>query len=141
MNGSITVVGVAQPQGNKSAFVINGRAVLVEGRRGKSRAAFKDWRAAVSREAGAWVKANGMPEPIAGGVVLEIEFHLPRPKSLPKRVVHHTKKPDVDKLSRLIGDSLTGIVFHDDSNVVELRAKKVYAKTVPCARISWSEVS
>lgn len=37
-------------------------------------------------------------------------------------------KPDIDKLARSTLDSLTGIVFDDDSRIVRLVATKVYAE-------------
>jgi Holliday junction resolvase RusA-like endonuclease len=37
---------------------------------------------------------------------MELHFFLQRPKSLPKRVVHHVKKPDCDNLEKSIMDSL-----------------------------------
>jgi Holliday junction resolvase RusA-like endonuclease len=36
-------------------------------------------------------------------------------------------KPDIDKLARSTLDSLTGIVFDDDSRIVRLTLDKVYA--------------
>ena len=38
----------------------------------------------------------------------------------------HTKKPDIDKLVRLVLDALTGIAYVDDSQVVLLYAEKSY---------------
>jgi Holliday junction resolvase RusA-like endonuclease len=52
---------------------------------------------------------------------------MPRPQSLPKRVTAHVKKPDVDKLSRCLLDSLKGVVWTDDSQVIVLSARKYYA--------------
>ena len=41
---------------------------------------------------------------------------------------YHTKKPDLTKLTRAVEDALTGIVWKDDSQVVEQDTKKVYCK-------------
>ena len=58
-----------------------------------------------------------------------MEFRFHRPKSLSKKVKHHTKKPDLDKLQRAIGDALTASgLITDDSCIVEWRARKVYAE-------------
>jgi len=65
--------------------------------------------------------------PFAGPVVVAVEFRLSRPKSLPRRVVHCVRKPDIDKLARNVLDGLTGVLFLDDAAVVDLRARKVYA--------------
>ncbi len=45
--------------------------------------------------------------------------------------------PDVDKLCRALLDALTDVVFEDDSQVVELRARKAYAEPgcEPCTRV------
>ena len=40
---------------------------------------------------------------------------------------HPRGKPDIDKLARSTLDSLTGIVFDDDSRIVQLAITKVYA--------------
>jgi crossover junction endodeoxyribonuclease RusA len=66
------------------------------------------------------------------GLLLEavrvtLAFYLPRPQSLPKRVTAHVKAPDLDKLTRAVFDALTGVVFHDDAQVVDLVATKRYA--------------
>lgn len=63
----------------------------------------------------------------AGAIQITLEYRLPRPTSLPKRVVSHTRKPDLDKLVRATLDALTGAVFVDDSQVEALGAIKVYA--------------
>jgi len=136
-SGRILVLGIPQPQGNKTAFVVKGRAVLVEGRRKESRASFQSWRQAVAHEAAAWAKLSGLPAPIDGPVRMDVTFSLPRPKSAPKRVLHPAARPDVDKLLRAVLDSLTGIVFTDDARVVKCNVEKKFATTTPGAEISW----
>ncbi len=44
----LTVVGVPQPQGSKTAYVRNGRAVVTEGRTASARENVAEWRRAVS---------------------------------------------------------------------------------------------
>lgn len=41
-------------------------------------------------------------------------------------VDHHIVRPDVDNAAKSILDSINGIVFEDDSQVIELRARKTY---------------
>lgn len=72
--------------------------------------------------------------PFAGPVRVAIVFHLPRPKghsgkkglkaSAPFHVV---TKPDGDKMVRCAWDALTGVVFVDDSQIVEWPGGKRYA--------------
>lgn len=78
-----------------------------------------------------------------GPVLLAVGFTLPRPK------VHYsaaglvkdrfidlrpTSTPDVDKLARAVLDALTGVLYRDDSQVVELKASKCYGRQ-PGARV------
>lgn len=112
------VAGVPAPQGSKNAYRRGGRVVLVE-----SSKKVKPWRAAVAQAATiAYLHA----EPIDGPVTVEVEFILPRPKSLPKRVIHMTKKPDADKLIRSTLDALSGIAYVDDNRVNRIVATKRY---------------
>lgn len=61
-----------------------------------------------------------------GAIYLEAEFIFSRPKSLPKKVNDHVKKPDLDNLIKALKDGLTGIVWKDDSQIVQLTARKDY---------------
>ena len=131
-----TVWGVAQPQGNKSAFVRNGRAILVEGRRKESREAFAGWRASIATAARDWQQSHMGVVFFDGPISVTVEFYLPRPASAPKRVVYPDKRPDLDKLSRAIFDGLKGVLVSDDSKAVDLIARKRFAVgTAPHARI------
>lgn len=69
-----------------------------------------------------------------GAISLECEFTFTRPKSLPKKVVDHLKKPDLDNLVKGIKDAMKGIIWKDDSMVVSLTARKVYGD-VPGVKI------
>jgi len=57
-------------------------------------------------------------------------FHLARPKSLPRKVKFHTKRPDLDNLTKAVKDGLKGVIYRDDSQVVYMRIAKRYC-TVP----------
>jgi Holliday junction resolvase RusA-like endonuclease len=129
---SFFVEGTPKSQGSKRAFVPKGgtRPVLVE----SAGAAHKDWRALVS------LTASQQKAKYAGAVKVQLEFAMRRPsyhyvsgdrrKSVkatsPQWVA---KKPDVDKLVRSVLDSLSGIVFDDDSQVASLVATKIYSAT------------
>lgn len=113
--------GMPKPQGSKRAFVVGNRAVMTE----SNKAGHKDWRATVTAEATA-AMAHRSPED--GPLRLEVTFYLPRPKSHPKtRRTWPIARPDIDKLVRSIADSLTHVVWRDDSQVVELVARKTWA--------------
>ncbi len=63
-----------------------------------------------------------------GPVGLHVDFYLPRPSGLPKSYRGpHLKKPDLDKLLRATKDALTGVLWEDDSHVVEVVTLKAYA--------------
>ena len=61
-----------------------------------------------------------------GAVRVTVAFWWSRPKSTKKTVIHKTTKPDLDKCLRSILDSLTGIAFKDDSQVVECHVFKSF---------------
>jgi Holliday junction resolvase RusA-like endonuclease len=67
------------------------------------------------------------PEPTKEAVELMTIFRLRRPASLPKKVRYHTRKPDSDNLHKVIGDLLTGLLYHDDAQVMRLIVQKDYA--------------
>lgn len=73
--------------------------------------------------------------PLTGGVRLTLAFYLPRPKSLPKSVVAHIKKIDLDKAVRGVGDALKGLAYRDDSQVCELVAGKYYVRVGEPVRV------
>jgi crossover junction endodeoxyribonuclease RusA len=67
---------------------------------------------------------------LAGPLALELQFFLPKPKSAPKtKRVWPTKKPDLDKLIRSIGDSLTGLIYVDDAQICHMVVDKDYDVT------------
>lgn len=87
----------------------------------------KGWQQLVAEGASRALEQTPDAELLTDGVRLTIAFYLPRPKSLPKRVTAHLKKPDLDKLLRGVKDALTKVVWADDSQVVEVVMSKQYA--------------
>ena len=64
-----------------------------------------------------------------GCVIITMKFYFTRPKYHAKMVdppMRHTKKPDVDKLSRTVLDALKGIAYKDDCQAA-ISADKWYA--------------
>jgi len=110
----------------------------------------KDWRSAINYHA-AVVK----PEtPIMGNVEAILDFYLPRPRShfgsgrnsqavrptAPRYPAGHMSG-DIDKLTRCVLDGITGVLIADDSQVVRLSARKLFADNItPGVRISVREV-
>ena len=45
-----------------------------------------------------------------------------------KGIIRPVKKPDVDNIAKAVFDSLNGIAYKDDAQVVELSMSKYYAE-------------
>ena len=117
--GLFWVDGDPIPQGSKTAYVVNGRAVLADANSKK----LKPWRKAIATAAAA--EFVGHPK-LVGPVVVHVEFRFVRGKTVKRD--HPSVKPDVDKLLRAVLDGVTDSgVWADDAQVVTLRGHKVYA--------------
>lgn len=132
---AIRVHGLPIPQGSKSASVIKGRAVL----RDANDKTLKPWRETVRQHAANYVlHHDGLP--LEGPVRAWLRFTFARPTSHYRsgRNAHLLKDGaaafpghscgDIDKLQRAIFDALTDAkVWGDDTQVVDVRARKFYA--------------
>ena len=89
-------------------------------------------RNAENRIADAALKAMGRNPPMIGPLWIQIVFGFPVPKSFSKarRVsalaggLNPTSKPDIDNLVKAIMDGLNGIAYFDDSQIVDIAARK-----------------
>ena len=71
-----------------------------------------------------------------GEIIAEIIAYFSIPKSFSKKKISEaiegkikpTKKPDTDNIAKTILDSLNGIAFEDDKQVVALLVKKLYGE-------------
>lgn len=76
-------------------------------------------------------------DPLQMPLALDLIFFMPIPKSssaLKKRqmangLIAHSCKPDLDNCIKFASDCLNGLVFHDDAQICEIRAKKIYSNT------------
>lgn len=121
MSLTFFVRGTPAPQGSKRAFVVAGKARLVEMSK-----RVKPWRRAVVDES-TRALAIRHGEALDGPVSVSLEFVMPRPK----RTKHPacTSKPDLDKLVRATLDGLViGGVIADDALVTRLVASKRFAR-------------
>jgi Holliday junction resolvase RusA-like endonuclease len=59
-------------------------------------------------------------------VIMRVWFYLAKPESCPKKRALPVVKPDLDKLCRSVSDSLAGIIYHDDAQIVQIEAYKFY---------------
>jgi len=106
-----------EPASQGSHSVINGRIVQVNS------AKHKRWRNAVAFAALDLVGTEW--ELIEDPIELSVIFYLPRPKTATREFP--AVMPDLDKLIRSVGDSLTGTVIRDDSRIITIHAQKLYA--------------
>lgn len=72
---------------------------------------------------------------------MRLAFYLARPKSLPKKVVHHIKKPDNENLSKSILDALESIFYRNDSQIIDLRVTKEYTQETPRVEVEIEEIN
>lgn len=114
------VDGAPVPQGSMRAFIPKGwqRAIITS-----DNPKLKQWRACVNIAAQSAMQgqmaAKGEP------IQMNIWFYFRRPKEY-GHPDYKTTKPDVDKLARSIMDSLTGVAYVDDSQVVKLVVWKLF---------------
>ena len=106
-----------EPASQGSHSVIHGRIVQVNS------AKHKRWRNAVAFAALDLVGNDW--ELIDDPVELSVIFYLPRPKTATREFP--AVMPDLDKLIRSVGDSLTGTIIRDDSRIIAISAQKRYA--------------
>lgn len=128
------VPGLPQTAGSKRGFpikkggVFTGRVVVVD-----NNPKAKYWKAKVAQYAEAAVNDSPL---LTGPVKVHFEFRMPRLKghyrsngelkaNAPGRPI---VRPDALKLARAVEDSLTGIVWRDDSQIVIEVLEKCYAE-------------
>lgn len=85
------------------------------------------WEAYIRAQAQEYSERSGLFFNEGEAVEISATFHLSRPKSLPKKVKDCVKRPDLDKLTRCVGDALNRVLFNDDSQVVKWTVEKMYA--------------
>jgi Holliday junction resolvase RusA-like endonuclease len=142
-NGIVFFVpGIPAPAGSKR-FVGHskktGRAILVDmsGERGTNWRIAVQWHAQEQLLSGAVQFMHGTP------LDLRVTFTMPRPKHHFRKngelkqdaPLFHTGTPDTTKLLRAVEDAITGILWHDDSQVAFQCAQKIYG-TNPGAQIT-----
>jgi Holliday junction resolvase RusA-like endonuclease len=120
---AVRVYGAPVPQGSMTCVGHGGFHNVQP----SNKDALKTWRALVEK-AGRALPVTGLVGPLG----VEVTFTVERPASVPlrKRAWPAVKKADVDKLARAVLDGLTeSKVYGDDSQVVELTARKTYPDT------------
>lgn len=121
------VPGVPEPKGSKHIRRAGAKVWLMSGGNARAHDRLTDWEARIRFYATASMRVNGSPLPCDAPMAADLTFYMPRPKSVSKRRVHCAVKPDCDKLARGAIDPLIGVVITEDSRIVELIARKLYA--------------
>lgn len=112
------IPGTPIPQGSSRAFMAGGRPIITADNT-RTRPWRADIHAAVRDRIG-----DDIVYP-TGPVGLRFIFIMPRRKAEPNRITPpHTRKPDIDKLQRSVMDAITGLIFTDDSQCVDIAARK-----------------
>lgn len=117
----LIVYGTPRPQGSTRGFIPKGwnRPIITTDNK-----KLKPWRQEVS---GAAADLNVAPFEAHVPLAIRLDFYFDRPKSSSiKKRPGMTVKPDGDKLVRAIFDSLKGILYDDDAQIVSHRARKHY---------------
>lgn len=138
------VAGVPVPKGSAKAFMNKGMKypVVIQDNAEQQ----KPWASLIGYSA-MLALVECIP---ASAMQLDVTFHMPRPKNhygtgknagtvKTTAPMHHTSKPDLDKLIRCVKDALTGIAWKDDSQVSIVHARKIYSSRTG-ANIEISEI-
>ncbi len=114
------VPGIPAPKGSHRAFAKGGRAWVTS----DNPKTAVPWASAITT-----IATHYRPPYLwLGPVNLEAIFYMPPPKGLPRTTYSWpTKKPDLDKLVRLLKDCLSGVFYRDDAQVHFIRATKLYS--------------
>ena len=120
MTHSFFVPGIPKPKGSMRSFVNpkTGGVVSLNNDKGT-----KPWQTTMHYSASQHVTSV-----CEGPVCLTLTFYMRQPQK-PKFPVPAVR-PDIDKLARTVLDALTGVVYLDDCQVVELAIKKCYGAQV-----------
>lgn len=128
--GMACVYGPPASMGSKKAFVVKGRAIIVDDKPKKLRSFQSEMREAMRHTAPGAV--------LLGPVKVEMRCFIKRPlghygtgknarvlkDSAPDRP---TVKPDLDKILRAVCDCGTGLWFRDDAQIAQVGMQKLYA--------------
>jgi Holliday junction resolvase RusA-like endonuclease len=84
---------------------------------------------------------------LKGAIEMRITVNTSIPKSYSAhkrklalfRALRPTKKPDLDNIAKIIADSLNGIAYEDDKQIVSLRVDKYYSEK-PLVGVEIAEV-
>jgi len=81
------------------------------------------------------IEAMGSSEPLETPVSLYLYIRVPIPKSCTKKRLEAisdgsekpTKKPDASNILKSVEDGMNSVVYHDDSQIINIHVTKVYS--------------
>ena len=81
------------------------------------------------------IEAMGASEPLETPVSLYLYIRVPIPKSCTKKWLEAiengsekpTKKPDASNILKSVEEGMNGVVYHDDSQIINIHVTKVYS--------------
>src|SRR5690625_3135861 len=124
-----TIPGQAVPQGRPRARIIgrgqNRKVMMYDPKESKE---YKDYVALIAKQYAPKIQYEGELS-----VNLDIYRQIPKSTSKRKRELYNarlirpTVKPDVTNYAKAIEDALNGIIYKDDSQIVDLKISKYYS--------------
>jgi len=114
------------PISQGSMKVINGHVIHSQG------SALAVWRSSIALAA----RFAGVKK-IENAVAIEMDFIFKKPKTVKR--TYPTVPIDADKAARAVNDSLTGIAYNDDAQIVDMRVSKRYGEN-PGVRVRLFEL-
>ncbi len=132
----IVVDGFAQAQRAPQGVIIPPLPVSMRGRHHVQMytpAEVRKWQADFKHEAREQMKDR---KPTEAAIEVQISIYLPVPKSMSAKrtkaallgYLRPVTRPDCDNYCKAISDSLNGVVWLDDSQIVDLHVSKSYAE-------------
>lgn len=126
----VDAVPVAQPRQRQRVVTVGGRAMAMNYTPTKDKV--NVYKAALQSAACKAMNDSGRVLKIDQPLLVDLCFMLPRPKKLltmklANVMIPYTRKPDIDNFIKSTLDAMNGIVWVDDSQVVDIRARKFYA--------------
>lgn len=97
-----------------------------------------------------YIEATGgytFPKGVELSVAIEAFYAIPQSKSKKQRAlmssgeIRPTKKPDWDNIGKIICDSLNGIAYSDDAQIVIATVAKYYTANSPYVTVTISEAA
>ncbi len=112
-------------------YIIPGQPIPLARPRFNGKVVF-DSQKAVKKSVSDYLRLTVKEKPLTGPVHITLRFYMRRPKGKKIQALFpglewHSKRPDLDNLTKFILDVANGILYADDSQVVFITSAKVYS--------------